>query len=577
MRAVVSCRRRRRGRRGRRGAGGRSGRACGTRGSGPGRGRSSGRAASSGPRAGRPQAPARGAPAGLAVRDAERRARAARTRPTSEPGADARRAAPASDREQRGSGGRRAAAGGRGRADRRPARAGTRRRKPSTSRTRTSGNSVRAARGLVGVAGDLDGQRARGRTGGGRCPRRRARRARGATGTVASLRGTSPRRICSRSPSRVTVKPPKVTIAPTVESSQASTSSAPRRQHDRGHRVRERSARRPPALASRKSCWTIWPSAASTGSRIPSWPAVTRGDRELAAGDRRLRRRPPARVDRRPRCRGRGRRAAPRRPPGVSAGSEISPPFLPAPVWTSTANTPNAPLQRALVDVDRLDPVEPDVRVLLRQQPGAVVDRLVADRSSCVVLPADAPADDRDREADAAVDRRPHQPAGVEPAAEQRDAEDHEQRERGVAQRVGGVDDDRRRDAGAARQASASLARRALRPRSRQAGDPRRAARRPRRCAQQRDRVAARGRVDDDRREPEGLLEEPAARCRRAARGSRERACGGSVERAVLDVDALVADVPAPARASAAAGRDRAAASAEHERDPRTTGRRRRR
>ncbi len=159
------------------------------------------------------------------------------------------------------------------------------------------------------------------------------------TGTVASLRWTSPREIRSRSPSRVTVKPPKVTIAPTVESSQARTSSATAPTTIAVTVCGSQRIASSPCFSS-KSCWITWPPAASTGSRIPSWPAVSAAIASSRPAIRRLVRSCASSSATAAAACGRAARSS-ATASGVSAGSEISPPLPAAPVCTSTAKTPN--------------------------------------------------------------------------------------------------------------------------------------------------------------------------------------------------------------------------------------------
>ena len=94
------------------------------------------------------------------------------------------------------------------------------------------------------------------------------------TGTVASLRCTSPRPISSRSQSRITVKPPKAMTAPAVESSQASTSSAAAPSTTAVTVCgSQRTASSP--FSGSNSCSTTWKAPARTGRTMPSWPAVS--------------------------------------------------------------------------------------------------------------------------------------------------------------------------------------------------------------------------------------------------------------------------------------------------------------
>ena len=142
-----------------------------------------------------------------------------------------------------------------------------------------------------------------------------------------------------RSSSRTIVNPPNAITEPRIEISQAATSSPTTTSTAT---VTECGRNRNASSCSfSPTCETTWPSAARTGSSTPSCPAVT----AVIASSRRDRRRewlstgsastatalPDARAARR------SSTAA-----GVSAGSAISPPFLPAPVCTSSANTPNA-------------------------------------------------------------------------------------------------------------------------------------------------------------------------------------------------------------------------------------------
>ena len=240
---------------------------------------------------------------------------------------------------------------------------------------------MRAARGLVGVAGDLDGQRGQAE----RAPEdalddphrphppdrarspRCARRSRG--GSAAGRRRGS------------RVKPPNATTEPSVESAHASDTIPIDGEHDAPSP--SAAARAPPARprCSLKSCWMIWPAPASTGTDDPELPGGERGDREIAAGElpprsastsasildgarpRRLRPRGAQLLDR-----VRGQRRQRDLPALVArAGLDVD------------REDPEQPLQRALVDVDRLDPVEPDVGDLLRQRARQVVDRLRSD------------------------------------------------------------------------------------------------------------------------------------------------------------------------------------------------------
>ena len=158
------------------------------------------------------------------------------------------------------------------------------------------------------------------------------------TATVASLRWTSPRRIRSRSPSRTSVKPPKVTIAPAAESSQASASRAAAPSTIAVTLCgSQRTASRP--RSGSNSCSSTWKPPARIGSKMPSWPAVSAA---TASSRPEIRR-----VGSAGSCSGAeaasGRAARnSSTAPGVTAGSEISPPLTPAPVCTSTAKTPNA-------------------------------------------------------------------------------------------------------------------------------------------------------------------------------------------------------------------------------------------
>ena len=176
---------------------------------------------------------------------------------------------------------------------------------------------------------------------------------------------------------------------------------------------------------------------------MPSWPAVTAatsrprrstalgrpGGRVVAGSDQhRLRPRRPQVLDRL------GLQGRQRDLPALLARARLDVDRIDA----------ERALQRALVDVDGLDPVEADVRDRLRQHARDVVDRLGPDVVARRLV-LDRAHRDRDHEAHAAVDRRLQQRAGVQRAAQQRHGEDHEQRERRVLERVGGVDDDGRR------------------------------------------------------------------------------------------------------------------------------------
>ena len=153
------------------------------------------------------------------------------------------------------------------------------------------------------------------------------------TGTVASLRWTSPRRMRSRSPSRISVKPPKATTAPAVESSQASTSSAAAPSTTRRDRVRQ-PAHRLLALLGVEELLEHLEGARQHRHDDPELAGRQRGDRQLARAE--APRREVRRVLRATAAPGRAARSS-ATAAGVSAGSEISPPFAPAPVWTSTA------------------------------------------------------------------------------------------------------------------------------------------------------------------------------------------------------------------------------------------------
>ena len=160
------------------------------------------------------------------------------------------------------------------------------------------------------------------------------------TGTVASLRWTTPRRIRSRSASRITVKPPNATTAPTVESSQASSTMPITASTitivECGS---ERTASSP--WRSLNSCWSTCPAPASTGTTIPSWPAVNAAIARSRPASRRDGPTGSSPTGSREVACGRAARSS-STAPGASAGSAISPPFLPAPVWMSTEKTPNA-------------------------------------------------------------------------------------------------------------------------------------------------------------------------------------------------------------------------------------------
>ena len=88
---------------------------------------------------------------------------------------------------------------------------------------------------------------------------------------------------------------------------------------------------------------------------------------------------------------------------------------------------------------------------------------------------------------------------------------------------------------------------------------------------ERRDRVAAGGGVDDDGGEPERLVERAAAWCRRAGRARIGTSVRRDRQRAVADVDRLVADLLAPAppaqlRHDADRAGERRATSADHAR-----------
>ena len=156
------------------------------------------------------------------------------------------------------------------------------------------------------------------------------------TGTVASLRSTTPRRIRSRSPSRVTVKPPNATTAPERRQQPGEQHDADHGEHDHHRRVRER-AHRLLALALVEELLDDLARARQHRHDDAELPRGQRRDREIAPGEppRRARRLVLGRLDGASAC-GRAARSS-STASGVSAGSEISPPFLPAPVWMSTA------------------------------------------------------------------------------------------------------------------------------------------------------------------------------------------------------------------------------------------------
>ena len=197
--------------------------------------------------------------------------------------------------------------------------------------------------------------------------------------------------------------------------------------------------------------------------------------------------------------------------------------------------------------------VQPHVGVLRAQQARVVVDRLAVDRVGRRPV-ADHARDHRHDQADAAVGQRAQQRRGRRTrrrAASRATITSSGNGE--VAQRRGRVDHDRRRVQPSAAQPSSSSeswaasssssssssarARPAIRSRSSSASA----------CGQQRDRVAARRGVHDHGREPEGLLEDAAAGVDVLDAHPRHQRAR-DLERARLDVDALVAHVPAPAR-----------------------------
>ena len=160
------------------------------------------------------------------------------------------------------------------------------------------------------------------------------------TGTTASERWSSPRRMRRRSPSRATVKPANETIAPIAESAQAASSSPPS------------ASSQPPGVSgssrdassmSRSLEITLpnsWVEAASTGRTTPSWPAVS----AATSRSRRLSRRSiTGGASAASASAGCSPTAARRRSTacGPRASSTISPLDPPPADWTWSATTPN--------------------------------------------------------------------------------------------------------------------------------------------------------------------------------------------------------------------------------------------
>ena len=163
------------------------------------------------------------------------------------------------------------------------------------------------------------------------------------TGTAASERCSSPRRIRSRSPSRVTVKPAKVTSAPATDSAQARSRSPTAASSQPNALSGASRVAVSTSLGSPNVCVSSCEPAASTGRMTPSCPAVS----AASSSSRRLSRRSGSATSgvsatstsgRRARTASRSRSTA----AGPSASSTISPLAPPPAVCTLSATTPNS-------------------------------------------------------------------------------------------------------------------------------------------------------------------------------------------------------------------------------------------
>ena len=148
--------------------------------------------------------------------------------------------------------------------------------------------------------------------------------------------GTRRARIRSRSPSRETAKPPNAKSAPSTDSSHAARQHAGHDQHP-GQRRCAGSGR--PRLRPPSSLEQLLRDLPRDRQHGDDHADLARGQRRQRPASGRS-----ARAPRRARAAGRSptRSRSALTAARESAGSVISPPFCPPPVWTSTATTPNA-------------------------------------------------------------------------------------------------------------------------------------------------------------------------------------------------------------------------------------------